>query len=82
MKSTLAVLVSLAVSASAYGIEAATDVHGSPSPHRKISMKDDLGKENPKMKFVAGHWTRRPSGGRQVLVRTSRPALGSRDSRG
>jgi hypothetical protein len=69
MKSALAVLVLLAVSARAYGIEAATDVPrlAITSPE-KTSMKDDLGKENPKWKFVAGHWTRRPSGGRQVLV--------------
>jgi len=69
MKSALAVLVLLAVSARAYGIEAATDVPrlAITSPE-KTSMKDDLGKENPKWKFVAGHWTRRPSGGRQVLA--------------
>ena len=69
MKSALAVLVLLAVSAGAYGIEAATDVPrlAITSPE-KTSMKDDLGKENPKWKFVAGHWTRRPSGGRQVLA--------------
>ena len=34
----------------------------------RTSVKYDLGVENPKWKFVAGHWTRRPSGGRQVLV--------------
>jgi hypothetical protein len=69
MKSALAVLVLIAVSARAYGIEAANDVPrlAITSPE-KTSMKDDLGKENPKWKFVAGHWTRRPSGGRQVLV--------------
>lgn len=69
MKSALAALVLLAVSARAYGIEAATDVPrlAITSPE-KTSMKDDLGKENPKWKFVAGHWTRRPSGGRQVLA--------------
>ncbi len=69
MKNALAVLVLLAVSARAYGIEAATDVPrlAITSPE-KTSMKDDLGKENPKWKFVAGHWTRRPSGGRQVLA--------------
>ena len=69
MKSALAVLVLLAVSARAYGIEAATDVPriAITSPE-KTSMKDDLGRENPKWKFVAGHWTRRPSGGRQVLA--------------
>ncbi len=31
-------------------------------------MKDDLDKENPKWKFVAGQWVRRASGGRQVLA--------------
>jgi len=69
MKSALAVLVLLAVSARAYGIGAATDVPrlAITSPE-KTSMKDDLGNENPKWKFVAGHWTRRPSGGRQVLA--------------
>ncbi len=34
----------------------------------KTSMKDDLGKDNPKWKFVTGQWTRRQSGGRQVLA--------------
>ena len=34
-------------------------------------MKDDLGKENPKWKFVAGQWTRRPSGGRPVLAQVA-----------
>jgi len=69
MKSALAVLVLLAVSARAYGIEAATDVPrlAITSPE-KTSMKDDLGKENPTWKFVAGKWTYRPSGGRQVLA--------------
>jgi hypothetical protein len=44
MKSALAVLVLLAVSARAYGIEAATDVPrlAITSPE-KTSMKDDLG---------------------------------------
>ena len=69
MKSALAILVLLAVSARAYEIGAATDVPrlAITSPE-KTSMKDDLGNENPKWKFVAGHWTRRPSGGRQVLA--------------
>src|SRR6267142_7032594 len=67
MKIALAVLLLLAVSA--YAIGAATDGPrlAITSPE-KTSMKDDLGKENPKWKFVAGHWTRRPSGGRQVLA--------------
>jgi hypothetical protein len=34
------------------------------------TMKYDLGSENPKWKFVAGQWVRRPSGGRQVLAQT------------
>src|SRR6266850_5846124 len=72
MKSALAVLVLLAVSAGAYGIEAATDVPrlAITSPE-KTSMKDDLGKENPKWKFAAGQWTHRPSGGRQVLAQVA-----------
>jgi len=67
MKIALAVVVILAVSAC--GIDAAPDVPRLviTSPE-KTSMKDDLGKENPKWKFVAGRWTRRPSGGRQVLA--------------
>ena len=31
-------------------------------------MKEDLGKQNPKWKFVSGQWVRRASGGRQVLA--------------
>ena len=34
------------------------------------TMKDDLGTENPKWKFAAGQWVRRPSGDRQVLAQT------------
>jgi len=70
MKIALAVLLLLA--ASAYAISAATDVPrlAITSPE-KTSMKDDLGKENPKWKFVAGKWTYRPSGGRQVLVQVA-----------
>src|SRR5262249_31934291 len=36
----------------------------------KITMKYDLGSENPKWKFVAGQWVRRASDGRQVLAQT------------
>src|SRR5207247_3230630 len=36
----------------------------------KITMKYDLGAENPKWKFAAGQWVRRASGGRQVLAQT------------
>jgi hypothetical protein len=37
----------------------------------RTTMKYDLGLENPKWKFVAGQWVRRPSGGRQVLAQTA-----------
>ena len=37
----------------------------------RTSMTYDLGRENPKWKFVAGQWVRRPSGGRQVLAQTA-----------
>src|SRR6476646_7909211 len=70
MKIALAVL--LLVAASAYGLSAATDVPRlTITSAEKTSMKDDLGKENPKWKFVAGQWTRRPSGGRQVLAQVA-----------
>ena len=36
----------------------------------RTTMKYDLGAENPKWKFVAGQWVRRPSDNRQVLVQT------------
>ena len=36
----------------------------------KTTMKYDLGLDNPKWKFVAGQWVRRPSGDRQVLAQT------------
>jgi hypothetical protein len=70
MKIALAVLSLLALGAGDLG--AATDVPrlAITSPE-KTSMKDDLGKENPKWKFVAGQWTRRPSGGRPVLAQVA-----------
>ena len=39
----------------------------------RTSVKYDLGVENPKWKFAAGQWVRRPSGGRQVLAQTAEP---------
>ena len=36
----------------------------------KITMRYDLGVENPKWKFAAGTWVRRASGERQVLAQT------------
>jgi len=70
MKIVLAVLSLLALGAGE--LAATTDVPrlAITSPE-KTSMKDDLGKENPKWKFVAGQWTRRPSGGRPVLAQVA-----------
>ena len=70
MKTVLSMVLLLA--ASSYEIGAAADVQrlAITSPER-TSMKDDLGKENPKWKFVAGQWTRRSSGGRQVLAQVA-----------
>ena len=36
----------------------------------RVAMKDDLGTENAKWKFVTGRWVRRASGDRQVLAQT------------
>src|SRR5437667_3315154 len=36
----------------------------------KITMKFDLGSENPNWKFLAGQWVRRASAARQVLAQT------------
>src|SRR5207247_4370584 len=36
----------------------------------KTTVKDDLGSENPKWKFVTGTWVRRAADGRQVLAQT------------
>jgi hypothetical protein len=70
MKTGLSMCLLLAVSA--YEMEAATEVQrlAITSPER-ASVKDDLGKENSKWKFVAGQWTRRASGGRQVLAQVA-----------
>ncbi len=59
MKIVLAVLFFLALGADGSGAV------------EKIGMKDDLGKDNPKWKFVVGQWVRRASGGRQVLAQTA-----------
>jgi hypothetical protein len=66
----LAVLLILAVCVN--GISAATEIQpiAITSPE-KTAMKDDLARENPKWKFVAGKWTYRSSGGRQVLAQVA-----------
>src|SRR5262245_5902202 len=71
MRIALAVLL-LLLAVCVNGIGAATDIQpiAITSPE-KTAMKDDLAKENPKWKFVAGKWTYRPSGGRQVLAQVA-----------
>ena len=70
MKTVFVVLALLVFGA--YGVVTAAEVQriAVTSPER-TEMKDDLTKENPKWKFVAGKWTYRPSGGRQVLVQVA-----------
>jgi hypothetical protein len=58
MKPMLAVLLSVAAATIAVAAAETT------------TMKYDLGSENPKWRFVAGQWIRRPSGGRHVLAQT------------
>src|SRR5215467_1232530 len=70
MKPTLTILFGFLV-ALPLSVDAALDVQPiAITAPEKINMKDDLGKDNPKWKFVAGQWVRRPSGGRQVLAQT------------
>jgi len=68
MKGTPTVLFALLVTLP-LSVDAALDVQpiAITAPER-ISMKDDLGKENPNWKFMTGQWVRRSSGGRQVLA--------------
>jgi len=70
MKITLALLSLLAVSAIAVGATPDAPRLAITSPET-ITMKEDLGREHPKWKFVAGRWVRRASGGRQVLAQTA-----------
>src|SRR5262245_28075404 len=69
MKIALAVLLLLVPAVWVNGIGAATDIKAiAITSPEKTTMKDDLAKENPKWKFVAGKWAYRSSGGRQVLA--------------
>ena len=70
MKITLALLSLLAISAVAVGATRDAPRLAITSPET-TTMKEDLGQENPKWKFVAGRWVRRASGGRQVLAQTA-----------
>src|SRR5262244_552338 len=68
MKGTLTALFALLVTLP-LSVAAALDVQPlAITAPEKISMKDDLGKENPNWKYVTGQWVRRSSGGRQVLA--------------
>src|SRR5262245_62290093 len=68
MKGTLTALFALLLTLP-LSVDAALDVQPiAITAPEKISMKDDLGKDNPKWKFVTGQWVHRPSGGRQVLA--------------
>ena len=66
MRSALAGLGLLAISI--VGIDAAAETRLAITSGEKTTMKDDLGKENPKWKFLTGQWVRRASGGRSVLA--------------
>ena len=70
MKLTLAVLSLLAISAAATGAAFDAPRLTITSPEA-LTMKEDLGQENAKWKFVTGQWVRRASGGRQVLAQTA-----------
>jgi len=70
MKIVLAVLMLLAMSADVLGAGPDVPRLAITSPER-MTMKEDLGKENRKWNFVAGRWVRRASGGRQVLAQTA-----------
>ena len=67
MKRVLALLM-LVVSTTTFAVAAG----------ETITMKYDLGAENPKWKFMAGQWVRRPSGGRHVLAQLLYGVLGRR----
>jgi hypothetical protein len=70
MKTTLAVLSLLAISAAATAAALDAPRLTITSPEA-LTMKEDLGQENAKWKFVTGQWVRRASGGRQVLAQTA-----------
>src|SRR5262249_15595972 len=70
MKTACGVLVLLTVSVGGVGAAPEMQRIAITSPER-TEMKDDLTKENPNWKFVAGKWTYRSSGGRQVLAQVA-----------
>ena len=48
-----------------YGLDAGTEVQRlAITAQGATSVKEDLGRSNPKWQFVAGQWVRRASGGR------------------
>src|SRR5262245_38720781 len=67
MRIALAVLLLLATCPNGIGADPDINPIAITSPEH-TAMKDDVAKEYPKWKFVAGKWPYRPSGGRQVLA--------------
>ena len=70
MRIMLAILSLSVMNAAAIGAALETPRLIITSPE-KLTMKEDLGQENPKWKFASGRWVRRASGGRQVLAQTA-----------
>lgn len=69
MKTAFAVLLLLAMSA--HGSAAADGPRVAITSPERLTMKEDLGKQNPKWHFVSGQWVRRASNGRQVLAQVA-----------
>ena len=72
MKPVFAFAVLVLLALSAWGVGAAPEVQRiAITSAEKTEMTDDLTQQNPKWNFVAGKWTYRPSGGRQVLAQVA-----------
>jgi len=72
MKPVFAFAVLVLLALSACGVGAAPEVQRiAITSAEKTEMTDDLTQQNPKWNFVAGKWTYRPSGGRQVLAQVA-----------
>jgi hypothetical protein len=69
MKTALAVVLLLAMGAP--GHAAAEGPRLAITSPERLTMKEDLGKQNPKWHFVSGQWVRRPADGRQVLAQVA-----------
>ena len=67
MKKAFAILFLLGLAASTRAPADAEKPRLTITSPAKVTMKEDLGKDNPKWRFVSGRWIRRASGDRQVL---------------